>query len=155
MPGTSIRGVVKEFGVSECPLRFRLKKANNGEKPRKAGRKWVFLKEVENELAKCIGIVFNYGFNPSLYEIQVSTLHLYWFISLRPHTAKYIYQHIWRHQWGEGEALSHFDFFCILRESRQFFFCHGGRAGSEFTISRLTSYLSMIYRLPIGKFYGT
>ena len=51
-------------------------------------------KKVESELAKCIGIVSNYGFSPSLYEIQVNTLHLYWFTFLRPHTAEYIYQHI-------------------------------------------------------------
>ena len=96
VPRISIRGVAKLFGVSECTLRFRLKQANKGEELKKAGRKCVFSKEVE--LAKCIGIVCNYGFNPSLYEIQVNILHLYWFIFLTPETVKYIYQHIWRHQ---------------------------------------------------------
>ena len=37
--GTSIRGVAKEFGVSECTLRFQLKKANKGEELEKAGSK--------------------------------------------------------------------------------------------------------------------
>ena len=74
-----------------------VKKANKGEDLKKVGRKCLFSKEVESEVTKCIGNVCNYGFNFSLYEIQVNTLHLYSFIFLRPHTVKYIYQHIWRH----------------------------------------------------------
>ena len=91
VPGTSIRGIAKKFGVSECTLRFRLKKANKGKELKKAGRKCLFSREVESELAKCIGIVCNYGFSACLHEIHVNTLHLYWFIFLRPHTVKYIY----------------------------------------------------------------
>ena len=106
VPGTLIRGVAKEFGVSECTLCFQLKKANKGEELKKAGRKCIFSKEVESELAKCIGIVCNYGFSPSLYEIQVNTLHLYWFTFLRVHIAKYIYQHMASSMRGKGSSVT-------------------------------------------------
>ena len=69
VPGNPIRVFAKEFGVCECTLRFRLKKANKKEELKKAGRKYVFSKKVESELAKCIEIACNYGFSPSLYEI--------------------------------------------------------------------------------------
>ena len=89
--GTSIRGAVKEFGVSDCTLSFPLKKANKREELKKPGRKYAFSKKVLSELAKRIEIVCNYGSCPTLHKIQVNTHHLYWFIFLRPHTVKYIY----------------------------------------------------------------
>ena len=69
--------LVNVLYVSECTLCFWLKKTNKGEELEKAGRKCIFSNDVVRELAKCIGIVCNYGFNPSLYEIQVNSLHLY------------------------------------------------------------------------------
>jgi len=59
VPSVSIRGVAKEFGLSECTLRFRLAKAKKGEGLKKSGRKCTFTPELEAELANCISVVCN------------------------------------------------------------------------------------------------
>lgn len=70
-PGATIRGVANELGVCEATIRFRLKKANLNEELGKAGRKCAFTPETEARLTKCINILCNYGFSPSIGEIQV------------------------------------------------------------------------------------
>lgn len=80
VPNCSVRGVAKEFKVSECTLRFRLKKLAQGQELKKAGRKCTFSKAMEERLAKCISIVCNYGFSPSTQEILVSLLIFFYCI---------------------------------------------------------------------------
>jgi len=72
VPNSTVRGVATEFGLSECTLRFRLKKMEKGEQLNKAGRKAAFSPDVEENLTQCIAVVCNYGFSPSMKEIQVS-----------------------------------------------------------------------------------
>lgn len=74
VPGSTTREVVKEFGVNECTLRFRLKRLRKGEELKKAGRECTFTAEEEKCLAKCIGVLCKYGFSPSMKEIQVRNL---------------------------------------------------------------------------------
>ena len=72
-PSVSIRGVAKQYNLSEATLRFRRKKIQAGEPDlKKAGRKCAFDGETEEHLAKCIAVLCNYGFSPSMLEIQVS-----------------------------------------------------------------------------------
>ena len=74
VPGTTIRGVAKEFGVGESTIRFRLQKRKKGETLGKSGRKCVFDQKIESDLARCIAVVCNLGFSPSINEIIVSIL---------------------------------------------------------------------------------
>ena len=58
IPGTSIRGVAKKFEIEESTLRFRL-------------YFWCVLDiEKEKRLAKCIGVVCNLGFSPTMEDIR-------------------------------------------------------------------------------------
>ena len=72
VPGSTIRGVAKEYGLSEWTVRFRLKKINEGKSLEKSGKKCTFDKETESSLAKCISVVCNHGFSPSINEVQVN-----------------------------------------------------------------------------------
>ena len=74
VPGSSIRGVARQFGIHEATLQFRLRKRKAGEELGKAGRKCVFDSETEKELTKCISVVCNLGFSPTMLEIIVSAL---------------------------------------------------------------------------------
>ena len=72
-PGVSIRGVAKQYNLSEVTLRFRRKKIQAGEPDlKKTGRKCAFDVETEEHLVKCIANLCNYGLSPSMLEIQVS-----------------------------------------------------------------------------------
>ena len=72
-PNASIRGATKQYNLSEATIRFRRKKIQAGEPDlKKAGRKCAFLAETEEHLAKCITVLCNYGFIPSMIEIQIS-----------------------------------------------------------------------------------
>ena len=73
VPGSTIRGVAKEYRLSECTVRFRLKKINEGKSLEKSRKKCTFDKETESSLAKCISVVCNHGFSPSMNEVQVNT----------------------------------------------------------------------------------
>ena len=72
VPGSTIRGVAKQFGVGESTIRFRLSKRKEGKALGKAGRKCVFSENVEKNLAECISVVCNYGFSPTMFEVIVS-----------------------------------------------------------------------------------
>ena len=72
VPGSTIRGVAKEYRLSECTVRFRLKKINEGKSLEKSRKKCTFDKETESSLAKCISVVCNHGFSPSMNEVQVN-----------------------------------------------------------------------------------
>ena len=72
MPNVSIRGVAKQYNLSEATLRFRRRKMQAGDSDlKKAGRKCVFDVKTEEHLAKCIVVLFNNGFSHSMIEIQV------------------------------------------------------------------------------------
>lgn len=71
-PGASIRGTAARFGLGESTLRFRISKEKANEELGKAGRKTVFNKEIESELADCIAVLCSCGFSPSMEEIRVS-----------------------------------------------------------------------------------
>ena len=72
-PNVSIGGVAKQYNLSEATIRFRRKKIQAGEPVlKKAGRKCAPDVETEEHLAKCIAVLCNYGFSPSIIEIQVS-----------------------------------------------------------------------------------
>ena len=72
IPGASIRGTAKKYGINEATLRFRARKRASGVSLGKAGRKLVFNEETEASLAKCIAVVCNLGFSPTMFEIIVS-----------------------------------------------------------------------------------
>ena len=73
MPGVSIRGVAKQYNLSEATLRLIRKKIQAGEPDlKKVCRNCAFDVEIQEHLAKCIAILCNYGFSPSMLEIQVS-----------------------------------------------------------------------------------
>ena len=73
VPGSTIKGVAKEYGLSECTVRFQLKKINEGKSLEKSGKKCIFDKETERSLANCISVVCNHVFSPSMNEVQVNT----------------------------------------------------------------------------------
>ena len=70
LPGKSIREVAKQFGLSESTIRFRRKKLFAGSDLKKAGR-------------KCISVICNYGFSPTMVKITVSSfiyIYVYMYI---------------------------------------------------------------------------
>ena len=70
----SYRSIAKECGVKESTLQFRLKKLRRNEELKSADRKTVLTVLEENELAKCISVVCNYGFSPTINNIEVILL---------------------------------------------------------------------------------
>ena len=72
VPGSSVRGVAKRYGIHEATIRFRLKKRIDGVALGKAGRKCVFDAQTEGQLVNCIATVCNLGFSPTMLEIIVS-----------------------------------------------------------------------------------
>ena len=60
VPGSLVRSVAKEYGVSESTLRWRRKNLKEHASSLKfPGRKCVFIEEKEKKLAKCIGSICN------------------------------------------------------------------------------------------------
>lgn len=68
VPGSSVRGIAKRYKINEATIRFRLRKRREGVELGKSGRKCVFDVETEKALAKCISVVCNLGFSPTMLE---------------------------------------------------------------------------------------
>ena len=62
--------------VPKCTLRSHLKRKATGEEINKAAYRCAFNTAREERLAKCIAVACNYGFSPSMKQIEVSTYML-------------------------------------------------------------------------------
>ena len=67
--GVSIRNAAAKYGMSEGTLRFRLKKIRAGESFVGSGKKPVIKKDVEQNIAACIGTLCKLGFSPTMTEV--------------------------------------------------------------------------------------
>ena len=68
--GSSLRSAAKSFGVCESNIRRRQKMMRAGEQLVGSGRKLALSVDVEVQLAKCIGVLCNAGFSPSMPDIK-------------------------------------------------------------------------------------
>ena len=67
--GVSIRNAAVKYGMSEGTLRFRLKKIRAGESFVGSGKKPVIKKDVEQNIAACIGTLCKLGLSPTMTKV--------------------------------------------------------------------------------------
>lgn len=71
VPNSTEKVAAQVFGVNKCTLRSHLKRKAKEQKINKADCSCVFDAKAEERLAKCIALVCNYGFSPSMKQIEV------------------------------------------------------------------------------------
>ena len=72
VPNSTEKVAAQAFDVNKGTLRSHLKRKAKEQKINKADCSCVFDTEAEERLAKCIALVCNYGFSPSMKQIEVS-----------------------------------------------------------------------------------